>query len=206
MDEETDDGTEISQEILLERWFNTFRYFEYRKTSRIYSGQGGNSGLGGFVSTILLLLWLISFALQSVVVNEDTRTLTLQFASWSDSEYKPVGSESESAIFVFIGLGLNLIVLVLILIVIIWRLHWQCEITFIIMLTSTIALVVIRGYLQDAQDNNQQDHSLAVAYLSLQFVTAGLIADVVCYYLWSAYLLPSVSLTAATYKLDSSLT
>jgi len=175
--------------VILKDWFRTFRFFEYRKTSRIHSGDDpSGKPLSGILPTILILLWLVSFALQSVVVNNEQRSVTLTFASWAVSDQV---SPTQSDIFLFIGIGLTLIVLCLLLIVIVWRLHFMCEICSCIMLCSTIALVIIRSY-QQTEQNLEEGYSLYLAFVSVQFVTAGLIGDVVTYYLWSAYLLPAI--------------
>jgi len=73
--------------VILKDWFRTFRFFEYRKTSRLHSGDDPNAKpLGGILPTILILLWLVSFAVQSVVVNSEQRSVTLTFASWAGSD------------------------------------------------------------------------------------------------------------------------
>lgn len=173
---------EVSQ-----KWFRVFRHFEYRKCCRLYAGTF-NESFSGLLSTGLILLWLVSFALSNVIINKRQNSITLQFQSWDESRASP----SEADIFVWIGLGLHVIVLILVLISITWRVHLMTEITFGIMLVSTIVLISLRSELEKPTQDSARADSMNVAYLSIQFVTAGLVADVQTYYLWSVFLLPAI--------------
>ena len=171
----------------IRNYFRTFRFFEYRKCCRLYAGSF-NSSISGILSTALILLWLISFAISSIKIDTETDSITLTFQNWT-SQTSPI---SESNIFLWLGLGLNVIVLVLVLIAIVWHVHMLSEITFTIMLISTIILVALRVELLHTSFSISEYGTMSVAYLSIQFVTAGLLADLVAYYLWSVFLLPAI--------------
>ena len=181
------DRTPEETETILSLWFRTFRHFEYRKVSRLHSGGRDGGIADSFLPSLLLISWIVDFALQNLTIDSTTRTLTLTFATW---DAKQQSSPTQSEIFLFIGLGLTSLALILILIVIFWKLRYQTEIVSGIMVISTIALLVIRSYQQSS--STQDLYGLNLAYLSVQFVTAGLIADVICYNVWTAYLLPGI--------------
>lgn len=186
MNEATEVPALRSDAEISKAWFRVFRQFEYRKVCRLYAGTFHES-FSGLLSTGLIVLWLVSFALSNVSINRRQSSITLQFQSWEDSYASP----SEADLFLWIGLGLNVIVLTLVIISISWRVHLMTEVTFAIMLVSTIVLVALRSELEKPTQDAKAD-SMNVAYLSIQFVTAGLVANVQSYYLWSAFLLPGI--------------
>lgn len=187
---EGEEMANFEDEELLSRWFRTFRFFEYRKKMRYHSGSGREGWSGGVVSFLLPILWLVSFALSNVEIDQKEQSITLQFASVGSSQQS---SPTETDIFLFIGIGLSFIVLACILIVIFWRVRWQCELTCLVMVVSTVILVVVRSYINTPSLRTAEEIlGLSKAYLAIQFTTAALIADIVLYYLWASYLLPSI--------------
>ena len=159
-------------------WFELYRFFESRKALRLYGGKRGVDRRTPVMSIGTVVLWILAFGLTNVELTKNS--LTFEFADLSVTE--PI------SISLYIGsISLNIISLIIIMISVMWGVSKIIPIQFVIMLLSTIVTFCLNRII-----NPLEATTLKLATLITTFVTSTLLADVLLYYMWTAYLLPPI--------------
>lgn len=154
-------------------WWPVFRFFQYRKCLRLYQGSLSHESRHAGLSVVIVLCWLIVFAINSVT-----------FTSTSVSfVFNDLIDNTRTTISLYIGLSLNLISLILILIATFWQVGLMIPLFLIILVLSAIVTIVLASI---------EGTGRTLAQVIVSLVTTILLADIICYYSWTSLLLPGI--------------
>ena len=156
---------------------DTVIFFEYRKIQRLYGGAIKQPRPRPLVGVAVFILWLITFALNSISFDSGTITFTLQ-----DSDLAPSGILSD--VYIYVGVGLLGLTFILIIIALWWSVQHMLEAFFLVLTSSSITTLIIRNVM--FRSTNQL---LALAITNL--VAAILLAAIVFNSIWLYDFIPN---------------
>ena len=162
-----------STEAVILAWWPVFRFFQYRKCLRLYQGSLSHESHHAGPSVVIILCWLIVFAINSVTFT--STSVSFVFNDLLDS--------SRTTISLYIGLSLNLISLILILIATFWQVGRMISLFLVILVLSAIVTIVLASI---------EGTGRTLAQVIVSLVTTILLADIICYYSWTSLLLPGI--------------
>ena len=154
--------------VSAEAFRETLRYFEFRKTKRLYGGLIREPVSSPLLGLATFLLWAFVFLLTSVTWKDNT--LVFRF---TDPSYL-------GGLLLYVGLGLQVITLILVLVAIQWTSARMLCIFFFTLLLSAIVHIVVRAV--TSSEGGTQELALAIANLIFATVLAIVVGNAIWLY------------------------